>query len=363
MHRCCHKRLDRLCCACGFSLEIFIENAERGMSMQVDEEKFPSLPGGPPPTPPRAPSATPPGPQQDPSQPSSSRPASANPKLPFEFALWGDTKQDQGKSLEQHQAGRDQSDPHQNGWGASLHKQNGWEQDPSDAQADWQNPKHVGHQYPSQDQHQPWAQPEPPSQDTWNKPQQQGWEQPHQQARWEQPQHSGGWDQPQQQDDWEQPQRQGKWEQDQGHWGQPSHDPHQDRHQALNQDGWDLRKQDSGAGPVQGMWEPSAHHRADSHRYTSSSQSTLNRHGSRSENKSKVHAVGPRDKSRCTQMQRLLINQPAQQLVIDCAEGMGCSILYARCCSVSPQAPVPPLLLLVLLLYMPSLRLSCMMME
>ena len=190
-----------------------------------------------PPPPPPPPPATPPSPQPDPIQASSSHPSSANPKQSSNFALWGQPNQDQAQNPSQNQSAWDQ-----NGWGAPVLEQHGWEPNPTGTQADWQSPELNGQHKPGQDQQQSWAQPENAHQGIWNEPQQQG--------------------------TWEQPQQQGRWEQDQGHWGNPSQNPHQHHHQVLDQGGWDLPKQDSGAGPAQGIWEPQADSRADSNRWT-----------------------------------------------------------------------------------------------
>ena len=212
------------------------------MYLQVDEDKFPSLPGGPSPAPPPPPSAAPPGPQPDPIQASSSHPSFANPKQPSNFALWGQPNQDQARNPNQNQSAWDENGLDQNGWGAPVHEQHGWEPNPTGTQANWQSPEPNGQHKPRQDQHQSWAQPEKPHQGIWKEPQQQG--------------------------TWEQLMQQGRWEQDQGHWGNPSQNPHQHHHQVLDQGGWDLPKQDSWAGPAQGIWEPQADHRADSNRWT-----------------------------------------------------------------------------------------------
>lgn len=209
--------------------------------MQVDEDKFPSLPGGPAPAAPAPPLANPPSPQPDPIQPSSSHPSSANPQQSSNFALWGQPNQDQAKNPSQNQSAWEQNGLNQNGWGAPVHEQHGWEQNPTCTQANWQSPELDGQHKPSQDQSQSWAQPEKPHQGIWNEPWQQG--------------------------TWEQPQQQGIWEQDQGHWGNPSQNPHQDHHHVLDQGGWDLPKDDSGAGPAQGIWESQANQRADSNRW------------------------------------------------------------------------------------------------
>ena len=208
--------------------------------MQVDEDKFPSLPGGPAPTRSPPPPATPPSPQPDPIQASSSHPSSANPKQSSNFALRGQPNQDQAQNPSQDQSAWDSNGLDQNGWGAPVHEQHGWEPNPSSTQANWQSPELNGQHNPSQDQNKSWAQLEKPPQGIWNDPQPQG--------------------------TWEQPQQQGRWEPDQGHWGNPSQNPHQDHHPVLDQGGWDLPKQDSGAGPAQGIWEPQADSRADSNR-------------------------------------------------------------------------------------------------
>ena len=158
------------------------------------------------------------------------------------FALWGQPNQDQAQNPSQNESAWDQNGLDQNGWGAPVPEQHGWEPNPTGSQANWQSPELNGQHNPSQDQNQSWAQPEKPPQGIWNEPQQQGI--------------------------WEQPQQQGRWEQDQGHWGNPSQNHHQDHHQVLDQGGWDLPKQDSGAGPAQGIWEPQADSRADSNRWT-----------------------------------------------------------------------------------------------
>ena len=228
--------------------------------LQIDEDKFPSLPGGPPSTPAPGPpsSPVPVSSQQDINQPSTST-APANPQQLSTSTLWGQAHHDMGQipsetvagNPSQSQFGWDQPSLEQNGWGAPSQMQTGWEPNPSDSHAN----SHIHGQNGQQNltQGNSWAQHDQTQQGIWTEPQQGSWEQL---VDWRQPvQDQGPWNNPSQQDD------------PQGH------------PQVLNQGGWDLPKQEAGLewqglfgqgpgstgqGSRQTEWEPN--HTADSHR-------------------------------------------------------------------------------------------------
>lgn len=280
--------------------------------MQVNEDKFPALPGAPSPTPPSLPPAA--------AQRSGS---STNPKAARGYGLWGPPSPQQAAnpstaqrgSQSQQQSGWDQPDPEESGWGQedvldqiqnqvdsgwgqNHHQDGGWDQKaaPSQGQADpiesgWGQNHHQEGGWdqqpdPSQRQADPiesgWGQSHPLKDDRYlgkaepassaqhweqktngSQHQQQsrgsGWDQSdtHAQGIWEQPQgHPDPWQNPQQgtrdhlnKGTWVQPSKQGSYNQpQQGIWGQPAQDPSS----GLNQDGWDVPPEDPSLAPYAG---------------------------------------------------------------------------------------------------------------
>lgn len=252
--------------------------------MQVNEDKFPALPGTPSPTPPSPPPAT--------AQPSSS---SANPKAARGYGLWGppSPQQDANPSAAQRgslkQSGWDQPDPVEsgwgqedvrdqiknqanNGWGQNHHQDGDWDQKPAPDQrhadpieSDWgqnhpmKDDRYLGKAEPaSSAQH--WEQKTNGSQHQ-QQSRDSGWDQSdtHAQGIWEQPQggrHPDPWQNPQQgtwdhlnQGTWVQPSKLASYNQpQQGIWGQPAQDPSS----AMNQDGWDVPAEDPSLAPYTG---------------------------------------------------------------------------------------------------------------
>lgn len=186
--------------------------------MQVDEEKFPALPGAPTPAPP------PPSPPPAASQP---------PKRGHDYGLWGPLPpQDPNPStahlgtLKQQQSSWDNPDPVEAGWGQGHPQETGWDPNPTPYQ-DAPNPDQNGwgQGHPQQDD----LEPKPAaSQETKPARQwQQHWDQTdQQQSSWDQSNvpAQGIWEQPQgsrQQEPWQNPQ-QSTWDpHQQGTWGQP----------------------------------------------------------------------------------------------------------------------------------------------
>lgn len=259
--------------------------------MQVNEDKFPALPGGPSYTPPAPPHSPPPA-----TQPSAS---STKPKAADGYGLWGppSTQQDanpsaaQSGTLSQQQPSWDQAIPVDSGWGQEHHQEDVWDQTtgPSRDQGNtgWGQNHHQADAW-GQNHHQAdaWGQKQS-QEDGWDQhvdprqpqadPIKSGWGQQHplkggwdryigpgkelpasNRQHWEkktdgsqqQQQNRGsGWDQPDMhaQGIWEQPQdsrQQDPWQNpwnhpDQGTWGQP-------------------RKQASYNKPQQGSWEQPA---------------------------------------------------------------------------------------------------------
>ena len=257
--------------------------------MQVDEDKFPALPGAPSPTPPPAP----PSPHPAASKPSAS---STNPKAAPDYGLWGPPSQQQpswdqvnpvdsdwGQERHQEDVWDHKTGPSQNqantGWGQTHHQadswgqkhpqEDGWSQHPGPSQlqtgpieSGW------GQQHPLKDEWdryigpgkavpvskgQQWEQKTNGSQQQKQRSRGSGWDQPdvYAQGIWEQPQ--GGlqqdlWQNPQQ-GTWGQPSKQASYNTPhQGTWGQPAQDPSS----ALNQDGWDVPAEDPALVPYNG---------------------------------------------------------------------------------------------------------------
>ena len=275
--------------------------------MQVDEDKFPALPGAPSPTPPPAPPSPPPAA----TLPSAS---STNPKAAHGYGLWGpppSQQQDANPSAaqpgtqSQQQPSWDQATPVDSGWGQEHHQEDVWDQNngPSQDQAStgWGQKHHQadgwGQKHSQEDEN-----PRPshrdvdpiesgwhPLKDEWDQfigpekalPASKGQHWEHKTNGNQQQQHSRGsgwdqsnvyakgiWEQPQggrQQDPWQNPQ-QGTWDPpDQGTWGQPPKQanynkaqqgtwgqPAQEPSSALNQDGWDAPVQDPALAPYNG---------------------------------------------------------------------------------------------------------------
>ena len=191
------------------------------MSEQVDESKFPSLPGAQSPThalvPPAPPAAA--IPSQTPYQ------ARATPN----HALWNGPAQQQQDAMPKaadpapishQQSGWDQADPKNDSWDQSNHQQDGWVPN----QAQWQGHLAQG-QRSQQSVHSRWGQSDRPAQGIWEQPQ------VRQEDSWNRPQ-QGTWEQ----DNWPAPIQSRASQLPQGTLEQPLHHPPS----FLNQGGWDV---------------------------------------------------------------------------------------------------------------------------